>query len=204
MGSYSEENAAVRFRSGLLACVLLAACGTPTQTPSRTPAPHVSAWVPEMIDPAPGPNVTAAIADALGVPDDDVVAAVFLLRHPAGNGASIWVFRADGMPSHDALEQWGLRQPKCQSAPIRGSIAGLDMVTIHRRAQDQCRPQYLIPLDNETLAVITDDGAYAGNAAGTPTVPYRPVEDIAALLTWLQERLETVELQPGGPPLVQG
>ena len=75
---------------------------------------------------------------------------------------------------------------------------------IQRQFLDQCQPQYLVQLDGQTAAVITDDGGYAGNASDTPTVPYRSAEEIAWIVTWLQNKLTQVELLPGGPPLNQG
>ena len=143
--------------------------------------------------------MAGAIANALGTPQSDVVAAVFLRRHPAGNVASIWVLRAGALSSQDALERWQADVPKCGAATLL-SLAARDAVMIQRRFLDQCQPQYLVPLDLATLAIITDDGAVTHNAATTPTVPYRPVSDIALLVTWLQTELTTVELQPGGPP----
>ena len=199
-----EENRRVKRAS--LACILVllvpgcALAPRPsTAAGSAAATPLLDPWASEQIDPAPGPVVAGAIANALGTPQSDVVAAVFLRRHPAGNVASIWVLRAGALSSQDALERWQADVPKCGAATLL-SIAGRDAVMIQRRFLDQCQPQYLVPLDLATLAIITDDGAYAGNAATTPTVPYRPVSDIALLVTWLQTELTTVELQPGGPP----
>lgn len=162
-------------------------------------APLVQTWVSEMTDPAPGPVVTGIIAKALGIAQPDVVAAVFLLRHPAGNGATVWAFRAGELSSQNALERWQGSQQKCGASELL-SLGGHDAVMIQRRFIDQCQPQYLVMLDAQTLAVITDDGAYAGNSATTPTVPYRPAGDIASLVNWLQNELKTVELKPGGTP----
>lgn len=188
----------------LIVGALLTACESPLPS-SRTPSPIVTepsaqVWVSQAIDPAPGPTVTGMIVGALGVAADDVIAAVFLLRHPAGNGAAVWVFRASGLSSQEALDRWEASEQKCEGSPAHESLAGFDTVMIHRQFIDQCQPQYLVKLDSETLAVITDDGAYAGNAATTPTVPYRPASDIAFLVRWLQNELKTVDLQPGGPP----
>lgn len=188
----------------LIVAALLTACGSPppssgTRSPSVT-EPPAQVWELQTVDSAPGPIVTDMIGGALGVPADDVIAAVFVLSHPAGNGAAIWVFRAGGLSSQEALDRWEASEPKCEGSAQPGSLAGLETVVIRRRFIDQCQPQYLVMLDGETLAVITDDGAYAGNAATTPTVPYRPASDIAFLVRWLQTELKTVDLQPGGPP----
>jgi hypothetical protein len=148
-------------------------------------------------DPGPGPIVTGIIGETVEVPADDVLAAVFLLRHPAGNQAAVWVFRAGDATSQEALERWEASVQKCEGPTRTVSLAGLDGVVFRYRFIDQCQPQYLIRLDSETLAVITDNGGYAGNASGTPTVPYRPERDIAAVVMWLQNELKTVELQPG-------
>ncbi len=75
---------------------------------------------------------------------------------------------------------------------------------IRRQFIDQCQPQYLVQLDEHTAAIITDDGAYAGNASDTPTLPYRSAEDIAWIVTWLETELNHVELLPGGAPLNEG
>lgn len=126
------------------------------------------------------------------------------MRHPAGNGAGIWVFRVGGLTSKEAVERWAASEQKCSGSPNRGSLSGLETVMIRRQFIDQCQPQYLVMLDDETVAVITDDGAYAGNPSDSRTVPYRPASDVASLVTWLQNELKTVDLQPGGPPPVQG
>lgn len=196
-----KRNVVIR---SLIVSALLTACASPLPS-SRSPSPNGTAppaqvWVSQAIDPAPGPTVTGIIANALGARQDEVVAAVFLLRHPAGNGAEVWVFRAGELSSQEALVRWQASERQCGGLPEHGSLAGLDTVLIHRQFIDQCQPQYLIRLDGETLAVITDDGAYAGNAGTTPRVPYRPASDIASLVKWLQNELKTVELQPGGPP----
>jgi hypothetical protein len=161
-------------------------------------------WISEGIDPAPGPTVTGAIAETLDGPADQVEAAVFLLRHPAGNGAAVWVFRAGDLTSAEALARWAANEPKCDASPEHGTLAGRDTVMIRRQFIDQCQPQYLVQMDDQTAAIITDDGAFAGNASDEPTVPYRSAEEIAWIVTWLQNELTNVELVPGGPPLVQG
>lgn len=197
----------------LIAVVLLTACESTLPSPTEPSSPSASepsaqGWVSLMTDPAPGPVLTGAIAAALGVPSEEVVAAVWVLRHPAGNGAVVWVFRAVGLSSQDSLDRWEATGQKCEGSREgsreRFSLVGFDTVLIHRRFIDQCQPQYLVRLDGETLAVITDDGAYAGNAATTPTVPYRPASDIGAVVAWVRLALMTVELQPGGPPQTNG
>lgn len=196
----------------LLATGVLSACASAPPAPSLSPAPAgpsasvavEPAWVSEGIDPAPGLTVTGAIAEALDGPADQVVAAVFLLRHPTGNGAAVWVFQAGDLTSEDALARWAVNGPKCDGSPEHGTLGGRETVMIRRQFIDQCQPQYLVQLDDKTAAIITDDGAYAGNASDEPTVPYRSPEDIAWIVKWLQKELTNVELVPGGPPLVQG
>lgn len=194
----------------LLAGTLVSACGSPPPIhPSSSATSSASgqgerAWVAQAIDPAPGPTVTGAIAEALGGPRDEVVAAVFLLDHPAGNRAEVWVFEAGELSSGEALERWAVGAPTCVGTPTQGSLAGRDTVMIRRKLADQCQPQYLVRLDDQRVAVITDDGGYSGNDADPPTRPYRPASDIEWIVTWIQDQLTTVELQPGGPPMVQG
>jgi hypothetical protein len=144
------------------------------------------------------------IASALEIPPDEVVAAVFGLRHEAGNGIAIMVFRAEGLTSAQAIERIGLRTPTCGGSPESGTLDGHHTVVIRLRVIDQCQPRYFVELDTQTVAVITDDGAYAGNAAPTPTVPFRPPEEIEWIVIWLENALRSVELMPGGPPLIQG
>ena len=192
--------------SSIIAASALTACGSQVPSSTLPPAglPVASVWVSEEIDPAPGPTVTSAIASALGLPANEVVAAVFLLRHPAGNGAGVWVFRAGQLSSQVALERWAAAEPRCDDSAVESSLAGLHSIMIRRAFVDQCQPQYLVRLDDATLAVITDDGGYAGNAAGNPSVFYRPANDIGAAVFWVQSKLQTVELEAGGPDLIQG
>jgi hypothetical protein len=192
--------------SSIIAASLLTACGSPlpSSTVPSASLPFPSVWVSAEIDPAPGPTVTGMIADALGLRAKEVVAAVFLLRHPAGNGAAVWVFRAGDLSSQVALERWAASETKCDDSAVEGSLAGLHAVMIRRAFVDQCQPQYLVRLNDTTLAVITDDGGYAGNAARSPSVAYRPASDIGSAVSWVQSRLQTVQLQPGGPDLIQG
>jgi photosystem II stability/assembly factor-like uncharacterized protein len=130
---------------------------TEAPSPDVTQSP-AQAWVPQEIDPAPGPVVTSAIATATGASQDEVVAAVFLLRHRAGNGAAIWVFRAGGLSSQDTRERWKASERKCDASAQQTALAGLESEVIQRRFIDQCQPQYPVRLDSQTLAVITDDG----------------------------------------------
>ncbi len=116
----------------------------------------------------------------------------------------MWVFRAGDLSSEEALARWAANEPKCDGSPDHGTLAGRETVMIRRLFIDQCQPQYLVQLDDQTAAVITDDGAYAGNASDKPTLPYRPAEEIAWIVTWLENELTRVELLPGGPPLNQG
>jgi hypothetical protein len=187
-----------------------AAPPAPSSSSPSTPAvPSASVavepvWVSEGIDPAPGPTVTGAIAEALNGPADQVVAAVFLLRHPAGNGAAVWVFRAGDLTSEEALARWAANEAQCDGSPEHGTLAERETVMIRRQFIDQCQPQYLVQLDDQTAAIITDDGGYGGNASDKPTVPYRSADEIAWIVTWLDNELSHVELLPGGPPLIQG
>jgi hypothetical protein len=197
----------------LLAAAVMSACVSAPPASSLSPAPSAipsasvavePVWVSAGIDPAPGPTVTGGIAEALDGPADQVVAAVFLLRHPAGNGATVWVFRAGDLTSEEALAQWAAHERRCEGSPEHGTLAGREAVMIRRQFIDQCQPQYLVQLDDQTAAIITDDGAYPGNASDEPTLTYRSAEEIAWIVTWLQNELTNVELVPGGPPLVQG
>jgi hypothetical protein len=188
----------------LVAAALLAACGSPLRS-SQTPSPSgetaspVQAWASHGIDPAPGPVVTGMIASTIGVSPEDVVAAVFLLHHPAGNGAGIWVFRAGGLSSQEALERWVAGEQRCGGSTPQLALAGREAVVIQRSFIDQCQPRYLVKLDDQTLAIITDDGGYSGNAGPTRSLPYRPASDIAWVVRWVEEALKTVKLEPGGP-----
>lgn len=196
----------------VLGAGVVSACASAPSDPSLSPASAIptasvaveATWASQGIDAAPGNSVTGGIAHALGGPADDVVAAVFLLRHPAGNGAGVWVFRAGDLSSEEALARWAANEPTCDESPQHGTLADLETVMIRRQFIDQCQPQYLVQLDDQTAAIITDDGAYAGNASDQPTVPYRPADDIEWIVRWLQNELLTVELLPGGPPLDQG
>lgn len=175
---------------------------TPTGTPAasrETPNP----WSSAGIDPAPGNVVVTGLAAAQGVSPDDVVAAVFLLNHPAGNVATVWVFRAQARTTQQMLERWTASERHC-SRPEPVSVRGLDAVLLGRPLADQCQPQYVVRLDADTLAIITDNGGYRGNAAPPSGVPYRPIEDIGHLVDWIQAELPRVELVPGGPPATQG
>ncbi|HET6745302.1 MAG TPA: hypothetical protein VFH90_05550 [Candidatus Limnocylindria bacterium] len=153
-------------------------------------------WASEDIDPAPGRTVTSAIAQTITVPEDTVTAAVFLLTHPAGNGAEVWVFRAEGVASGDAVTAWARTESLCGGPVTAGSLAQLPAVIAHREFLDQCEPRYLVQLDADTVAAIIDDGGYSGNM-NPSRVPYRPLSDIAWIVQWLQQKLMTVQLQPG-------
>lgn len=203
----------------LMLGLLLAGCGGPgpsqrTATPSMSagasvpssvvPAPLGHLWRSQQTDPAPGPVVTGIIATTLGLTDaHHVVAAVFLLDHPAGNTAEVWVFRAADHSSSQAVDAWAGTESDCGGPERSGQLAGMPAVIVHREFVDQCQPRYLVQLDDETVAIITDDGGYSGNVSPS-TVPYRPTGDIDWIVRWLQRQLETVELQPGGDAPVQG
>jgi hypothetical protein len=103
-----------------------------------------------------------------------------------------------------ALERWAASEPQCDASPQQSTLAGRETVMIRRQFIDHCQPQYLVQLDDQTAAIITDDGAHAGNDSDQPTQPYRPADEIAWIVSWLQNELTTVELVPGGPPLDQG
>ena len=197
----------------LVAGTLLSACVSVPPTPSNslppasaTPNPVIGAtWIPDEFEPAPGNTVTAAIALAVDGPDEEVVAAVFGLRHPAGNQATVWVFRAGNLPSDEAIRRWATSQAECDAVPEHGSLADRETAKIWRLFfDDQCQPQYLVQLDDRTVAVITDHGAGARDASGQPMLPYRPSADIEWIVRWLEDRLTKVDLVPGGPPLRQG
>lgn len=161
-------------------------------------------WSDSGIDPGPGPVLTGFIARAVGVAPDDVVAAVFLLNHhSARNVVTIHVFRAGDLDAEQAAERFGAsREPDCDPITARGlPLAGYPARIAHVLANDQCQPHYIVLLDEQTVAVLWDDGGYMGNdPSNLPPVPYRPIGEIELLVPWLVRELEDIELQPGGPP----
>jgi hypothetical protein len=154
-------------------------------------------WTRDDTDPNPGGVVVGGLASALGVQPDAVVAAVFLFSHPAGNGAVIWVFRAQGLTSLTAAERWASFDSRCPAAPQSVMLANRPTLMIRHSVVDQCQPEYLVQLDDQTVAMIIDDGAFHGTA--NPTVPYRPATEIAQLVVWLQQNLPAIPLMTGGP-----
>lgn len=197
-----------------MAALALAACTTaasPTVSPVNQPSvaePSTSAtpglWVRTDIDPSPGPVVVEAIATSLRVPVATVVAAVLTFEHPAGNKPYVWVFRADGVTSLEAIERWVSSEQRCAGASQSTTLAGLPTTVIRRRFIDQCQPEYLVALDDRNVALIVDDGGYQGNAAQAPPVPYRPAAEITQLVIWLQQNLPAIPLASGGPPQMNG
>lgn len=199
--------------AGLLTFVAVVACSTgPSLRPDNSePAaptasaaatiesgpPIVMAWTSDGFDPNPGGVVVGGIAGALNVPPAAVTAAVFLFSHPRGNGAEIWVFRAQGLTSHEAALRWASFESRCPGPSTSGTLAGLPALLIHRSIVDQCQPEYLVELDATTVVKIIDDGAFHGTA--NPTVPYRPSSDIEQLVVWLLQNLPGIPLMTGGP-----
>lgn len=216
-------------RLALVVLALLAAACSLATSPSPSPSTEVTpdsadapsstdfdppaldagvVWTGSEIDPAPGPTVTGGIANALGVPPEDVVAATFLVSHrSARNGVGIYVFRAAELTAGQAGERYvASLQPECNDSAARQlRLAGYDARVAHRLLVDQCQPHYVVLLDEQTVAVLSDDGGYTGNdPSNPPSVPYRPLEEIEALVPWVVEQLEEIELLPGGPPQING
>jgi hypothetical protein len=160
-------------------------------------------WVSYLNDPAPGHVVVEAISQQLRVPFDAVTAAVVGGAHPAGNAVWAWVFRVDGMTGNEAKARWvaGTFEGRCAEQPQVGSLADLPATLVYRRYLKRCEPQYVVQLDDSTVAVITDS---AGPYGEGPELAYRPPIEIASFVVWLEQALESVELQPGGPPIDQG
>ena len=189
----------------------LAACSTapsPNVTPRSSGEPPRSAtafvWVRGDMDPSPGPVVVGVIANSLRVPDATVVAAVLAFEHPAGNMPYIWVFRARGVGSAEAIQRWVSSEVRCAGEPQSTTLAGLATTVIRRQFVDQCQPEYLVALDDQTVAMIVDEGGYQGNAAQATSVPYRTASEIAQLVEWLQQNLPAIPLATGGPPQSNG
>jgi hypothetical protein len=192
---------AVRVVGLILAGAIAVGCNPPVTPPPSTVGAVEMPWTSEGIDPAPGPVVAGFIATQIGVPSDSVEAAVFLFDHPARNRATVWVFRAIGLTSDILVERWvgGTSEARCPDPGQPGQLAGLEAVIVHAQVVDQCQPEYVVRLDVATLAVITDDGGYGGNAQGVPPpAPYRPVSEIEPLVQWLVDQLATLDLKPGG------
>lgn len=194
---------------GLVALVGCSGTGTvqpsavPTVPPTATSAPSPGfAWVRQDIGARPGPVVAGLLGRGLKVSTDRVTAAVYMFRHPAGNSASVWLFRADGVSSAGAIARWATFETRCALPPVTVELAGFRATEITFHAVDQCEPEYLVPLDDRTVAMIIDDGGYQGNAAQATPVPYRPVADIEQLVDSLRRALPTASLMPGGstPP----
>ena len=198
----------------LLAAIALAACSTPpspTASPVSAPSPvqpspsaAPAAWVRTDIDPNPGPVVVGMIASSLRVPDATVTAAVLMFENPAGNKPYIWVFRADGVASAEAIQRWIAAELRCPGASQSITLAGRPTTVIRRQFIDQCQPEYLVALDDRTVAMILDDGGYQGNASNATPVPYRPAAEIAQLVVWLQQNLPGIPLATGGPLQTNG
>lgn len=200
--------------------LLVSACSSTTPQPSSisatptkaaSPSPTLDAeqlWGPSTIDSAPGPVVASAIADLTRVPVEDVRAAVFLVKHESErNGVSIEVFSAAGFTAEELGIRWLRSQtPDCDPVGPRDVLfAGFPARVTHQLRNDQCLAEYVVLLDDDVVAVLTDDEGYTGNdPANPPPVPERPVDEIEALLPWLVQELEAIELLPGAQPLVQG
>jgi hypothetical protein len=199
----------------ILAAIILTAC-SPASSPNVFPPPRASeastanpseapqsatpvAWVRSDIDPNPGAVVVGLIGRFVRVPDAAVTAAVFMFGHPAGNMADIWVFRAAGVPSTEAIQRWIGAETRCTAASEPITLAGLATTVIRRRLADQCQPEYLVALDDRTVAMILDDGGYGGNGAQATPIPYRPADEIAQLVIWLQQNLSGIPPATGGP-----
>lgn len=185
------------------------AATTETSAPDATPQPDPEeVWAPMNIDPAPGPVVTGGIAAAVGVDQEEVLAAVFILEHrSARNNVGIHAFRAGDLDAGEAADRWTESQrPDCEPGGQRDlTLADRPANLTHQPIIDQCQPVYIVQLDDQTLAILTDTGGYTGNdPANPPPVPYRPIEEIELAVRWLEAELEDVELQPGGPPMEQG
>jgi hypothetical protein len=161
----------------------------------------LGAWTREDFDPAPGPVVVAGLASVTGTEASRIVAAVLMFKHVAGNQPYVWLFRIAGMDSDTAAGRW-LAGPesRCAEPPVATELAEIPAVMVKRKVVDQCQPEYVVPLDDRTVAIIVDDGAYAGNAASETPVPYRSHSDIATLVMWLRENLPDIPLEEGGPP----
>ena len=148
--------------------------------------------------------MTGGIADKVQVSADDVRAAVFLLQHQtARNGIGIMVFRVAGLTSEELGLRWLDSQgPDCDPVgPRDEAFAGRPTRVTRQLRDDQCQPEYIVLLDEQTVAILVDDGGYRGNdPANPPPVPFRPTDEIEALVPWLLQQLDDVELQPGGPP----
>jgi hypothetical protein len=207
--SVRPRGSTMRRTTVLLLASLVSACSSaPTGAPSSyansalTPSPGASVgfvWTRQAGDPGPGPVVVGILAEGLKVQPDRITAAVYFFAHPAGNTPWIWVFRADAVASTTAIDRWASFEGRCPGPIGSVSLDGLPATQITRHLVDQCEPEYLVPLDATTVALIVDDGGYRGNAHGSSHLAYRPVEEIGQLVAWLRDGLPTMPLMTGGP-----
>ena len=200
---------------GLAAGVMVvASCGASASNPPAAATPVTTAasveprvshveWAPITGDADPGFTVVEAISSQLDVPFASVTAAVVGTAHPRGNSVFAWVFRVRDASGSELVDRWvaGDGERRCESAPVQGELAGRPALRLEHVEVERCLPEYVVLLDERTVAVAVDS---AGPHGELPELPYLGQQDMADFVVWLEDALRSIELRPGSPPTNDG
>jgi hypothetical protein len=155
-------------------------------------------WTTETTDFNAGPDWSISIAGTLNVPPTTVTAALLFFFHPAGNTASVLLFRAIGVSADAGIGKWVPYWNGCGGQPTPGTLADRNAVLIHELNGDTCSPTYVLKLSDVEIAVIAEHVEHTLGPYPT-AIPYRPASDIAQIVQWLDQHFEAIPLATGGP-----